>query len=67
MEQEDFPCECGAMVTIALHEREGFSDGTTQMFSSAQCLDCGRRFGYLEVKLILHHQRVLRQKVAEVH
>jgi hypothetical protein len=51
VEQEEFPCECGAMVDVVLREREAFS-GTTETFFTAQCLDCGRRFDHLEIELI---------------
>ena len=64
MEQE-FPCECGAMVTIASCEREDLP-GTTETFLAAYCFDCGRQFNQLEIELIFYHQRDLRQNVAEV-
>jgi hypothetical protein len=63
VEQEEFPCECGAMVNVALCEREGFT-GTTETFFTARCLDCGRRFDHLEIELILY-QRMLLQHAAE--
>jgi hypothetical protein len=63
VEQKEFPCECGAMVNVALREREGFP-GATETFFTAQCLDCGRRFDNLEIELILY-QRMLLQHAAE--
>ena len=64
MEQKEFPCECGAMVSIASREREVFP-GTTETFVTPHCFDCCRQFNSLEVELILYHQRVLRQDLAK--
>jgi hypothetical protein len=65
VEQDEFPCECGAMVTIALGEREDLPE-IIKTFLAAYCFDCGRQFNQLEIELILYHQRVLHQNVAEV-
>ncbi len=64
VEQKEFPCECGAMVSTASSERE-LLPGTTETFVTAHCFDCGRQFNSLEIELVFYHQRVLRQDQAQ--
>jgi hypothetical protein len=63
VEQDEFRCKCGSVVTIAWGERKGFF-GTTKTFFTAYCFDCGRWFSQLEIELILYRQRMLRQRRA---